>query len=106
VPIQFTNLKCLSCGSSGKCDCWETCELCGSTFNRRESERCDHRVHQFDAEVGNAFRNGYWRVDTSSGRLYKTRAGSIHRIYQELMKGNVFFSRKEFNRLKKQLRND
>jgi hypothetical protein len=66
---------------------------------RRKKGKCGNRVHQFDKEVENAFANGYWRVDRASGRLYKTRASNIHHIYQQLDKGNVFFSRKEFNQL-------
>jgi hypothetical protein len=90
---------CSTCGHKGfPCPCVATCEQCGMIY-REEKGKCGNRVHQFDKEVGNAFANGYWRIDPASGRLYKTRSSSIQHIYQELDKGNVFFSRKEFNQL-------
>ena len=79
-----------------ECECFATCDLCGSRY-LKELPKCDRRVHRYDAEVQRALQQGYWKTDSYTGRLYKTRAVDIRVIYQSLDKGQVWFSRKEFN---------
>lgn len=95
---------CCTCHQKGfPCACVSYCDRCGMIFNNTVEQKCSHRVHDYDAEVANAFKDGYWRVDETSGMLYKTRSSNIQRIYQELDKWNVFFSRKEFNKITRSL---
>src|SRR4051812_12823825 len=86
-------MVCQTCGHEGwPCPCLTRCPLC-ETLHRVTDGHCTNRVHKYDEQVQNALVNGYWRVDESTGQLYKTRSFSIQHIYRELDKGNVFFSR-------------
>jgi hypothetical protein len=94
-------MVCRRCKHVGwPCPCLARCPLCEMLY-RVGDGHCTQRVHKYDEQVQNALVNGYWRVDESTGRLYKTRSFSIQHIYRELDKGNVFFSRREFNQLVK-----
>ena len=91
-------MTCSDCGLMFPCPCVSTCDLCGMIWNNRRESKCNNRVHKYDTEVAQALRSGYWTF-REDGRLYKTQARTIQRIYQQLDKGLVFFSRKEFNQM-------
>ncbi len=81
-------VRCARCGTQGfgKCDCWVDC-TCGLHILR--GKECAHPVHQTTWLA-----DGYWIIDSATGRPYKTHTGDLSTIRQRMDNGTLFPSLK------------
>ena len=83
-----------ACEHCGQPTCYSltVCKICGGTYPSCLS-KCNSWVHNFDAEVREAIKNGYWKPDLRGNlKWFKPRNKAAHRVYSDLLNGQAFFS--------------